>query len=101
MSKNTTKNFIKGSAKQVTFGDGGTIINLSLNLDELNELPHPTGYVQLSVMERREADTYGNTHYVVENTYKPKGGDKPEPKAGKPVKTVKDLPESDDDDLPF
>lgn len=62
------KNYIKWSAKAVPT-QFWEIINLSLNLDELNKLPNNNGYIRLSVMKKRETDQWGNTHYVVENTY--------------------------------
>lgn len=97
MSETTTdKNFIKGSAKGVTFDNGGEIINLSLSLDDLNALPAERGYVQLSVVKRNDEDRYGNTHYVVENTFKP---DKSKAKVSAPKS--KPAPATDEDDLPF
>lgn len=83
MSDFSKPNYIKGSAKAVRFGDGNEIINLSLNKEELSNLPGD--YCQITVKPRREADQYGNTHYVVENTYKPGEGKSkaPAPKAAK------------------
>lgn len=85
----TQPNYIKGSAKAVSFNDGGEIINLSLFKEDLMKLSGD--YVQLSVKKRREEDQYGNTHYVVENTYKPKA------KTEATITTEEDSK----DDLPF
>lgn len=79
------KNYIKGSAKAVAT-QYGEIINLSLNIDELNAVAKKW-YVAVSVMQRRETDQYGNTHYVIENTY-----NKPE---------IKKEEIEEDDNLPF
>jgi len=41
-----------------------------LNLEQLKTLPvDKYGNVKVDVCEKREADQYGNTHYVVENTF--------------------------------
>lgn len=94
MSETYTKqNFIKGSAKAIEFSDGGEIINLSLNKEELMALQGD--YVQLTVKKRREADQYGNTHYVVENTYKPS------PKKKAAVEDSFDMEDDGKDKLPF
>lgn len=97
MSKTSTRNWIKGSAREITFGNGGSIINLSLNFDELEKLPREKGYIRISVASKESPDNYGNTHSVYENDFVP---DKS--KAG----TAKSSPasrtqESTDDDLPF
>lgn len=67
------KNYIKGFAKERKFDNGWSIISLSLNLEQLKTLPVDKYWnIKVDVCER-EADQYGNTHYVVENTYVPKG----------------------------
>jgi len=86
----TSKNYIRGGAKEVTFNDGGKIINLDLNLEDLNSLPvSEKGYIRLVVAQRASTDQFGNTHYVYENTFKPdaskaKGGATQAPKVNKP-----------------
>lgn len=72
MNKSTKKNYIRGSAKRVSFSDGGEVLNLDLNLQDLNSLPvSDRGYVKIVVARRRSPDTYGNTDYVYENTFVP------------------------------
>jgi hypothetical protein len=72
MSKNSKKNYVRGSAKERSFGDGGAVINLDLNLSDLNSLPvTEKGYVKIVVAQRQAEDQYGNTHYVYENTFVP------------------------------
>jgi len=72
MSKTSTKNYISGGARQVDFGDGGSLINLDLKLEDLNNLPvSDRGYIRIVVAPRREADQFGNTHSVYENTFVP------------------------------
>ena len=67
----TDKNYIGGSAKQVDT-QYGWILNLSLKLEDLQAIVNPKGYVAISVMPRKEVGQYGDTHSVVENSYKPK-----------------------------
>lgn len=95
------KNFIKGSAREVEFSNGGSVLNISLNMQQLQELEQTKGYVNLTISARREADQYGNTHMIYENTFKPKEGAASAPAAKKPA-AKKSAPAGDDgDDLPF
>lgn len=52
-------------------------------------------YVNTTVMKRREADKYGNTHYMILNEYKPATDKTTAEKPG----SVE--PETDNNDLPF
>lgn len=62
------KKYIGWSAKAVTT-QFGEILNLSLKLEDMQEIANDRGYVNMSVMKRREPGQYGDTHYVVENDY--------------------------------
>lgn len=62
------KNYIGGSAKVVST-QFGEIINLSLKLEDMQKIVNEKGYVNMSVMKRKEPGQYGDTHYVVENDY--------------------------------
>lgn len=99
MSNTTKPKYLKGSAKQVSFNNGGSIINISLKKSEIAELPDTNDYVKISVIERRETDQYGNTHYVIENTYQPKS-DSPAP-TRKPDAPSRPSNNKSEDDLPF
>lgn len=71
MSK-TTKNYIGGGAREVKFGDGGSLINVDLKLEDLNNLPvSERGYIRLVVAPRKDTDQFGNTHSIYENTFVP------------------------------
>ncbi len=84
MKSTKKKNYISGGAKKVTFGDGGSIINLDLKLEDLNSLPvSEKGYIRIVVAERSTVDQYGNSHYVYENTFVP---DKSKAKGSFPAK---------------
>jgi len=74
---NKTKKYVKGSAKEVVFDDGSSLINADLNLADLNSLNvSASGYVKITIARRREVDSYGNTHSVYENTFKSDGAKK-------------------------
>lgn len=63
-----SKNYIGGSAKAITT-QYGEMMNLSLKLEDMQEIANDKGYVNMTVMKRREPGQYGDTHYVVENDY--------------------------------
>lgn len=55
----------------------------------INECKNEKGYVNLELKERREADQYGNTHYIEVDTWQPGAAAQSQPQTeGK-------------DDLPF
>jgi hypothetical protein len=64
-----------GSGKEKTFENGGSIISLSVCLDEYPKeyLTDFNGkrYLKLDVCRKREIDQYGKSHYVAVNTWQP------------------------------
>lgn len=62
------KNYIGGSAKAVPT-QYGEMMNLSLKLEDMQKIVNDKGYVNMTVMKRKEPGQYGDTHYVVENDY--------------------------------
>ncbi|MCB9806389.1 hypothetical protein H6768_00485 [Candidatus Peribacteria bacterium] len=62
------KKYIGGSAKAVST-QYGEILNLSLKLADMQDIVNEKGYVNMTVMKRKEPGQYGDTHYVVENDY--------------------------------
>lgn len=68
-----------GNGKEHVFQDGGKQIKIRLCLDGLKELHEKYGFTSdagkhfltIIVNERREKDTYGNTHSVTVDTWKP------------------------------
>jgi len=87
-----------GSAKEKTFQDGGSVINIMLSLDGLNEHFKNYGFttdqgkkkLKLVLSRRREIDQYGNSHYVTVDTWKPEQQNTPVAPAPIP-----------EDDIPF
>lgn len=65
------KKYISGSARAVQT-QHGEILNLSLRLADMQAIVNEKWYVNMSIMKRKEIGQYGDTHYVVENDYKPK-----------------------------
>lgn len=60
-----------GSAKQSKYG-----IRISGKLDkliaELGNIANEKGYVNLEIKQRKEPDKFGNSHYIVVDTWEPK-----------------------------
>ena len=93
------KDYVKGSAREITFSNGGSILNLSILKSDLDRIETDAkGYMRLCVAARRQEDDYGNTHYIYVDPYKPdaKGKGAAKPKS-KPFKDEQD----EEDDLPF
>lgn len=75
------KTYVKCSAKEHTFQDGGKILKLSFSVAELikfaEQHKNEKGYLNLIVAARREPGQYGDTHCVSLDTWKPKAGSAP------------------------
>jgi len=65
------KKYIWWTAKAVST-QYGEFINLSLKLSDMQAIVNEKGYVNMTVLKRKEVGQYWDTHYVVENDYKPK-----------------------------
>lgn len=94
------KNYIKGSIKAYKF-DNSTKLVASILVSDLAKIANEKGYANVVIQERKEADQYGNTHYMAENDYKPKEktASKAEPKKAK--EELKKPSFKQTDDLPF
>jgi hypothetical protein len=70
------KIFLKCSAKQKTFDNGGSLLSVGVKADDLiafaKQHANGRGYVNLVIQERREVGQYGDTHTVSLDTYEPK-----------------------------
>ena len=70
-----------GSGKSHTFPSGGTKIAVALDLDMLAKHFKEHGFttqggkrmIKVDVVEKREVDQYGKTHYLSIDTWKPDG----------------------------
>jgi len=94
-----------GSAKEKTFNDGGSILEVSLTLDGMSDLFKLYGFttnggkkiIKLKIGRRREAGKYGETHTVEVDTWKPDPGRASAP-AGQQGGSASEPP---NDDIPF
>jgi hypothetical protein len=49
------------------------MFNVSVNVAELQKFANEKWYAKLTMQKKKEPDQYGNTHSVMENTWKPAG----------------------------
>lgn len=70
------KIFLKCSAREKTFANGGSLLNIGVKVADLLEFAQrhatPSGYLNLCVQARREAGKFGDTHTVTLDTWTPK-----------------------------
>lgn len=69
-----------GSGKKKEFSNGGSIINASICVDDLLQhaeefqtVSNGNGkkYIKLKIGSRKQADNFGNTHFIEIDTWKP------------------------------
>jgi hypothetical protein len=68
-----------GNGKKKEFDNGGSIINVMINVDDFAAAYAKYGFkttggknmIKLNIGSRRDPDDYGNTHYVQVDTWKP------------------------------
>jgi PKD repeat protein len=64
-----------GNGKEVSFDDGGSIINMTIHLDKIGEHVYTyegKKYVNLTIgANKGGTNDYGKTHYVKINDFKP------------------------------
>ena len=94
------KIFLKCSAKQKRFDNGGSVINLGVKVADLVAFAqahtNERGYLNLVISERREVGQYGDTHSVTLDTYVSKAKE-----SGGMAGPALDSPPISDDDIPF
>jgi hypothetical protein len=92
----TEKEYLISSIRKKEFSNGGSVLNCSFKLDDLEKYANDGGWINLTIAERREVSDKGATHYAYNNDYEPKKqedktyAETPSPKQTPPV-----------DDLPF
>lgn len=88
------KNFIWWSIKKANT-QFWELINMSVKLDDLASCNiNDKGYISLTLAMKKEPDQYWNTHYLVENNWKPKKEDSQK-------QQVKQEDEISIEDIPF
>lgn len=70
-----------GSGKKVEFNNGGSILKMTINVDQLMQAidqghgfkgrESGVQYIKVEAKRKREADQHGNTHYLEVDTWKP------------------------------
>ena len=68
-----------GNGKAYRFDDGGSVINVMIDVDALAHNFKQYGFtteqgkrkMRIKIHENREPDRYGNTHFVTVDTWKP------------------------------
>ena len=94
------KNYIKGSCRMRNFQNGGSAINLSINVNELAKIADDKGYARIVLSQLRQADQYGNTHSIYQDEFVPTKKEVNTTTA--PSKPLSKKAVGDDvDDLPF
>lgn len=69
MTANKQKTFVRGSAREKVFDNGGIVINVSLNINDLTAYANDKGYVPIVLAQRTELDAYDNSHYMYIDEY--------------------------------
>ena len=89
------KNYLNGAViKEHTFDNGGTELKVWIKVDEFFEQLESienNGSANIIIQKRKEPSDKGVTHYIVEDTYKPKATNQHESRYGS----------EEADDLPF
>lgn len=100
------KKYVSGMfIKEVPTQYGG-LLNVSLSQNCIDELAMnlKKDYVNITIMQRREKDKYGNTHYAVYNEYSKPESDRPPILTETPKAVIKDSSHAEpgtNKDLPF
>lgn len=93
------KNYVKSSAKLRIFDDGGELINIDLNYEDLGRLPrNERGWVKIVASRNKQPDSFGNDYSIYENEWKP---DLNKKRTGEISAPVTSKGKSDIDNLPF
>lgn len=83
---NNSNKIYCGNGKEKTFQDGGSIIEVMLDVDDLAKNFNEHGFttqqgkrkIKVKVCRGRNIDQYGNTHYVEIDTWKPNSQGRPD-----------------------
>jgi hypothetical protein len=92
----------KCGLRKKTFDNGGSVLNCSFNMEELQVHAKP-GYkegetvIRLIIAERRQANDKGYTHYAYLDPFEPKKKSSNESNANQPTQEKTNL----GDDIPF
>ena len=70
----TEKIYLKSSAKEKIFANGGSVLNIGIKAEELIQFiqahTNERGYLNLNISKRNEVGQYGDTHSISLDTWK-------------------------------
>ena len=102
------KIYLGGGGKEVTFQDGGSLINIYIDVDDaekngfVKKSKKGVKYLSFTLAKRREPTEFGDTHYVYGTNFDKDGGSKSRSKPAKASGSRKRSFDDDgDNDLPF
>jgi hypothetical protein len=91
----------RSNAREHTFANGDVITKISFHVEELVEFArakaNSRGWLNLDICRRRTPSEYGDTHYIVLDTWLPSDGKK----SAKDRTTGASTTELTEDDIPF
>jgi hypothetical protein len=66
------KEYLISMIRKKIFDNGGSVLNCSFKLDDLEQHANEDGWINITISKRREVSDKGATHYAFRNEYKPK-----------------------------
>lgn len=101
---NSEKKYVNGGGKEITFNDGGSLINVYVDLTNaseqgaIRESKSGKKFLSFTLAKRREESEYGDTHYLYIKELGGGGAAKTKTAGAKPKVS---LDEDKGDNLPF
>jgi len=103
------KKYVNGSAKEIVFKDGNSILSVWIDLDDarakglVSKTKSGKEGISFTIAKRDEEGKYGDTHYMYHKEYDPTAKNKPQ--SSKPARAVPASmdggPKDDGGGLPF
>ncbi len=100
-----------GNGREKEFDSGGSVINVHLTLNNMKSLFEQYGYtakngdmrIKLNIASRKEQGTYGETHTVTVDTWKPEEVGDSDPFGEQNSQTIQEAQDAGkfEDDIPF
>ena len=70
----TEKIWLKCSAKEKIFANGGSVLNIGIKAEDLTQFieahTNERGYLNVNIIKRNEVGQYGDTHSISLDTWK-------------------------------
>jgi hypothetical protein len=95
------KNYIKGLfIKESKYGLKVSF-NVSVFTESIKAIQNEKGYSNTEILKRKEVGQYGDTHYCIEDTFKPDPNYKKQESSYPASENVSDVNNQEDEDSPF